>query len=200
MSNCPSCGAPYPPGATYCATCGQPVAAVPPAKPDSGKAVKTIVFIAVGAGCLLFAIAALGIVAALVIPNFINAKARAQQTRTMADQRSIATALEGYRADKNAYPAVATAAELGPVLAPYGHQGAAEDGWKHPLRYSCLSTGSEGCDSYELASPGRDGVFESEPGGYTQGSFEPTAYDSDLVIGDGLFTRWPEGKGRAGGG
>lgn len=198
MANCPHCGTPYPEGATYCGSCGQPVSgAVPggPAKPD--RTLRTIVIAAVAGGCLLVAIAVAGIVAAIFIPNFVDALHKAKQKRTVADVRAIATALESARSDGDRYPTVSDAAALGTVLAGHGYTGDGQDGWKHPLRYSCLSPAEGGCDSYELASAGRDGVFEHQPGEYPHEAFETTAYDSDVVISDGMFNRWPDGQGRA---
>jgi type II secretory pathway pseudopilin PulG len=204
MGTCPYCGTPYPEGATYCGSCGQPLTGALPrgaAKPD--RTLKSIVWIAAGGGCLLLLIAIAGIVAAIVIPNFVDAKNKAQQKRTVADVRTIATALESARSDDDHYPAVTDAAALGTALAGHGYKGNGKDGWDHPLRYTCLQKEDGGCTSYELASGGRDGAFEHAPGEYPQDPFEPTAYDSDIVMSDGMFSRWPSGQGRsldAGGG
>lgn len=204
MGTCPYCGTPYPAGATYCATCGQPVAAAGApgaAKPD--RTLKTIVWIAVAGGCLLVAIAVVGIVAALIIPNFLDALQKAKQKRTVADMRTIAVALESVRTDAGHYPAVNDAAALSTAVSGHGYIGNGQDGWKRPLRYTCLQQEDGGCTSYELASGGRDGAFEHGPGEYPQESFDTTAYDSDIVMSDGMFSRWPSGQGRsldAGGG
>jgi len=198
MANCPYCGTPYPAGATYCGTCGQPVVgglAPGAAKPD--KTMKTIVWIAVAGGCLLVAIAVAGILAALIIPNFLDALQKAKQKRTIADVRLISTALESARADDDHYPNASDAAALGTLLAGHGYSGNGQDGWQRPLRFTCLQPEGEGCASYELASGGRDGVFEHDPGEYPSESFETTAYDSDIVMSDGMFSRWPSGQGRS---
>jgi general secretion pathway protein G len=198
MGTCPYCGTPYPDGATYCGSCGQPVtdvAAQTSAKPD--RTMRWVLFAAVGGGCLLLLIAIIGIVAALFIPNFIDALQKAKQKRTIADVRSIATALESARADENHYPMVGDAAALGTALASHGYSGNGQDGWQRPLRYTCLQPEGEGCASYELASGGKDGVFEHDPGEYPGESFEPSAYDSDIVMSDGMFSRWPSGQGRS---
>lgn len=158
---------------------------------------KVVVIAAVAGGCLLLLLAVGGIVAALVIPNFLDALQKAKSKRTIADLRTIATSLEAYREQSGSYPAAASAAEVEPMLAAHGYQGKMQDGWQRPLRYTCLSQAEGGCASYELASAGRDGAFDQEPGGYQQESFAPTAYDSDIVLGDGMFNRWPEGQGRS---
>ncbi len=53
---------------------------------------------------LLIVVAIIGILAAIAVPNFLNAQLRAKVSRAMADERSIASALEMYRTDNNTYP------------------------------------------------------------------------------------------------
>ncbi len=53
---------------------------------------------------LLIVVAIIGILAAIAVPNFLNAQIRAKVARAEADQRSIGTALEAYQLDNNAYP------------------------------------------------------------------------------------------------
>ncbi len=53
---------------------------------------------------LLIVVAIIGILAAIAVPNFLNAQIRAKVSRAVADQRSISTALEAYRIDNNIYP------------------------------------------------------------------------------------------------
>ncbi|RJP19044.1 MAG: prepilin-type N-terminal cleavage/methylation domain-containing protein [Candidatus Omnitrophota bacterium] len=53
---------------------------------------------------LLIVVAIIGILAAIAVPNFINAQIRAKVARTMSDIRSISTALEMYNTDKGDYP------------------------------------------------------------------------------------------------
>ncbi|MFB3786069.1 MAG: type II secretion system protein [bacterium] len=53
---------------------------------------------------LLIVVAIIGILAAIAVPNFLNAQIRAKVARAEADERSIGTALECYRLDHNAYP------------------------------------------------------------------------------------------------
>ena len=57
---------------------------------------------------LLIVVAIIGILAAIAVPNFLNAQTRAQIARIEADAKSTATALEQYRLDQNAYPVDAT--------------------------------------------------------------------------------------------
>jgi len=53
---------------------------------------------------LLIVVAIIAILAAIAIPNFLQAQTRAKVSRAQADIRSILTALESYRVDHNAYP------------------------------------------------------------------------------------------------
>jgi len=53
---------------------------------------------------LLIVVAIIGILAAIAVPNFLNAQIRAKVARVQSDARSTGTALEQYRLDNNAYP------------------------------------------------------------------------------------------------
>ena len=50
---------------------------------------------------LLIVVAIIGIIAAIAIPNLLNAIDRGKQKRTMADMRSIGTSVESYAIDSN---------------------------------------------------------------------------------------------------
>jgi prepilin-type N-terminal cleavage/methylation domain-containing protein len=53
---------------------------------------------------LLIVVAIIAILAAIAVPNFLEAQTRAKVSRTYADMRSTATAQEAYRIDWNHYP------------------------------------------------------------------------------------------------
>ena len=53
---------------------------------------------------LLIVVAIIAILAAIAVPNFLEAQVRAKVSRTHADMRSIATAMESYMVDYNSYP------------------------------------------------------------------------------------------------
>ena len=52
---------------------------------------------------LLIVVAIIAILAAIAVPNFLEAQTRAKISRVKADMRSLATGLESYRVDNNAY-------------------------------------------------------------------------------------------------
>jgi len=53
---------------------------------------------------LLIVVAIIAILAAIAVPNFLEAQMRAKIARTLADCRSVALAVESYRIDWNKYP------------------------------------------------------------------------------------------------
>jgi len=189
VANCVHCGAAVPDRVARCPACGKP--------PQKSGIPKPLIIGLVALGCIPILIGAVGIVAALVIPNFIDALQKAKQKRTVADLQAIAVALDGRAADQPAgappYPAVETIDELAAELAPYGTV-VTMDGWKHPLRYACWpDLAADGCHAYRLASAGRDGVFDhDELGSYETAPFDPIEYDADIVLATDGFVRWPE--------
>lgn len=53
---------------------------------------------------LLIVVAIIGILAAIAVPNFLNAQVRAKVARTKGDLKALSTALEMYRLDNNQFP------------------------------------------------------------------------------------------------
>lgn len=53
---------------------------------------------------LLIVVAIIAILAAIAVPNFLEAQVRSKVSRTKADMRSLATAIESYAVDHNHYP------------------------------------------------------------------------------------------------
>ena len=52
---------------------------------------------------LLIVVAIIAILAAIAVPNFLEAQTRSKVSRTKSDQRTMATAMEAYFVDNNAY-------------------------------------------------------------------------------------------------
>jgi len=53
---------------------------------------------------LLIVVAIIAILAAIAVPNFLEAQTRSKVSRTASDMRSVAVAVEAYRVDNNDYP------------------------------------------------------------------------------------------------
>ena len=61
---------------------------------------------------LLIVVAIIAILAAILIPNFLRARAQSQVSASKGNMKNIATALESYFVDKGSYPAALS--NLGP--------------------------------------------------------------------------------------
>ncbi len=146
---------------------------------------------------LLIVIAIIGILAAIAIPNLLNAVQRGKQKRSMSDMRALATAIESYAVDNNYYPDAAcnpglftggTANPLGlssfTNLQPtYIAQVPRQDGWGRFFAYAVDTQHN----NYRLESNGRDGA----PTGLNCGT--TTDFNDDIVYANGTFIQWPEG-------
>ena len=64
---------------------------------------------------LLIVMAVIAILAAIAVPNFLEAQVRSKVSRVKSDHRSMATAIESYYVDNNAYPVNAEILWQGPV-------------------------------------------------------------------------------------
>jgi len=151
----------------------------------SGGNVAGIVIAVVVGGMML--VAMIGIIAAIAIPNLLNAIQRGKQKRTMSDVRAIATAVESRATDFNAYPEATSVDELIPVLVPtYAPSLPMKDGWEQP--FDVRTTGL----TYTIRSSGKDKLFEvDDPNLYERGV--TTSFAADIVFMNGEFVRYPEG-------
>jgi len=134
---------------------------------------------------LLIVVAIIGIIAAIAIPNLLNAINRGRQKRSMADMRSIATAVEAYAVDNSFYPkGLSTAPALETHISPtYLKNMPDSDGWRRTWN---VRTAADGF-SYTIESYGRDGGETSNLTGIT------TDFDDDIIYSNGVFVRYPEG-------
>lgn len=64
---------------------------------------------------LLIVVAIIGILAAIAVPNFLNAQLKAKVARVQGDLRAMKTAIEMYQMDQNGYPNCATLEVVGDV-------------------------------------------------------------------------------------
>jgi general secretion pathway protein G len=137
---------------------------------------------------LLMVVAIIGLVAAISVPNLLNAIQRGRQARTVGDVRTISNALGMYLQDFMSYPVASSWVSFGSVrshLLIYKGNLNELDGWKKQYMY--LSDG----DEYTLVSYGMNGVADLP---WTQG--RTGTFESDIVIQSGALVQWPEGLQR----
>lgn len=87
---------------------------------------------------LLIVVTIIAILAAIAVPNFLEAQVRAKISRSKADMRSISTAIEAYRVDSNKLPLA--------MLPPY-------PGYDPPSWWGFCSTGLTTPIAYMTALP-----------------------------------------------
>ena len=153
---------------------------------------------------LLIVVAIIGIIAALLIPNFLDALQKAKQKRTVADLRNVGTAEMSWLTDQIAaaaagatattfkltpYTAVAPSFVENKLVAQYIQQVPKKDGWKTNVDYY-MTTNFSLAQLIALRSYGQKGTPDGST--YTTGAFEPTDYEQDIVWADGFFCRWPQ--------
>ena len=147
---------------------------------------------------LLIVIAIIGILAAIAIPNLLAAVQRGRQKRSMADMRSLATAIESYAVDYNVYPIAAcdaglytsdtagtlTTGSFTDLQPSYIAKAPLQDGWGHFYGYAS----STAADQYRIECYGRDGTPAGSPNCGTTHNF-----NDDILYANGTFVQWPEG-------
>jgi len=140
---------------------------------------------------LLIVVAIIGIIAAIAIPNLLNAINRGRQKRTMADMRTIMTAIGAYAVDNMFYVAGQNSLDnLEAYLSPqYIKTFPRKDGWGTPYYFQSDSAGAD----YTLISYARDHTFDG-----TIPSTDTTTqnFNADIVGQGGMFTKYPEGTQR----
>ncbi len=155
---------------------------------------------------LLIVVAIIGIIAALLIPNFLDALQKAKQKRTVADIRNTGTAMFSWLTDQvgaaaagasasniktTTYGTEKTASDVAAKLVPqYLQDVPVNDGWKTSYDYFLNTENPLAAQVMLIRSLGRDKTVETED--YTVTAFDPTAYDEDIVWADGFFVRWPQ--------
>lgn len=111
---------------------------------------------------LLIVVAIIGILAAIAVPNFLNAQVRAKIARVKADIRALTTALQAYNIDKNNY------------IPDAGHPTMEDRSWKHlttPVAYISSISSAEDPFTYTTtgALTGSGGAFAGERTWYDYG-------------------------------
>lgn len=168
---------------------------------------------------LLIVIAIIGIIAAILIPNFLDSLQKAKQKRTMGDMKDVGTAWFSWLTDQYGAAAAAGAPttdkyEMPP--GPYAQTSLATDlqrtatfqgyiqavpqtdAWNTDFTY-CREPNATDVLTADAAlgmiSFGRNGTADD---GTTcgdevpTGAFDPTDYDQDLIWADGFFVHFPQ--------
>jgi type II secretory pathway pseudopilin PulG len=127
------------------------------------------------------------LVAALVIPNLLNAMNRGKQKRTMSSLRQIGVAIDEYHENYKSYPvgSKTTLSEIQTELArAHIYNLPLQDSWGGDFLYF-----SDGNGFYTIISTGKDRTLDG-----------PTLYPSlikefnnDIVFSNGYFVTLPEG-------
>lgn len=121
---------------------------------------------------LLIVVAIIAILAAIAVPNFLEAQVRSKCSRVKADMRTIATAMESYAVDNNKYP---------PNYDSGFYPGMPTN--DESLTFAALTTPI----AYAVSAP-RD-VFRPDPQELSRGNyFEYVASDSVLGLTNGKYT------------
>ena len=170
---------------------------------------------------LLIVVAIIGIIAAILIPNLIDALQKAKQKRTVADMRNIGTSWLSWVTDvvsagaaggagtntfnSGGYANALTRDELFATLHQsstffYTNEVPAVDGWKYSYAYG-WSGNPLSSTVISIASGGRNGDVTdiASVGTPVIGPFIPTQYDQNIIWADGFFVRWPGGADTGGG-
>lgn len=154
---------------------------------------------------LLIVVAIIGIIAALLIPNFLDALQKAKQKRTVSDMRNTGTAMFSWLTDEASAAAAGapstspfptgyvsiTADNLRAILVSQYLQEIPElDGWKNPYDFYLNTEDPLARQVMAIHSYGRDEKKDTGP--FTVTGFDPTDYDRDIIWTDGFFVRWPQ--------
>jgi type II secretion system protein G len=161
---------------------------------------------------LLIVVAIIGIIAAILIPNLIDALQKAKQKRTMADARNVGGAWFAWYTDQLSAAAAGAATtdfswsgftsitptslldQIGPSTThpTYIQTVPENDAWGNSFEYNQATDIATAPDHIiGLRSPGRDGVFDGTS--YVVKAFISSQFSKDIVWADGFFIQWPEG-------
>ncbi len=158
---------------------------------------------------LLIVVAIIGIIAAILIPNLLDALQKAKQKRTVSDVRSVGEAWFSWLTDQVGAAAAGaqtfnfdfgssiTAEQLQSTLFPsttffYIQTVPELDGWGGSYEYRLDNSNIAGYPVMGIRSPGRDKTTTGAQ--YPVGPFIATDYDQDIVWVDGFFVNYPAGS------
>ena len=164
---------------------------------------------------LLIVVAIIGIIAAILIPNLIDALQKAKQKRSVADIRTIGTAWMSWLTDAAGSSAAGSSATYTWLSSSFSHSGLQSllrpsntffylqevpslDAWQSAYEFGFIGATANllsGSNVMAVRSTGRDKSADTTS--YTPGPFVATDYDQDIVWADGYFVRYPGGVAAA---
>ena len=163
---------------------------------------------------LLIVVAIIGIIAALLIPNFLDALQKAKQKRTLSDARSMVTAFMSLVTDLSSAAAAGASTSAAVYDVTKGGMDAttadrveellvtryiqtlpALDGWKNAYEFYMGATITS-AQLFAVVSGGRDGSIDQGEA-FVVTSFTPTDYEQDIVWADGFAVRFPQNLKRS---
>ncbi len=112
---------------------------------------------------LLIVVAIIGILAAIAIPNLLNAQRRSRNATAATDTRQIVTQAALYILDNNAIPGVAAYNTLYDGTAPGGarYMAHATDTWNRGVDYAFATNGTTGeIQSWSVGSVGPGAAWQ----------------------------------------
>ena len=154
---------------------------------------------------LLIVVAIIGLLAAMLIPNLLDALQKTTQKKTMADARLLGGAMMGWLTDNISaaaagaqttvvdlaqYKTITPAALTNELVPAYIQDVPAYDGWKRAYDLYLDTVPPIDKQVMAIRSAGQGGVASGNT--YISGAFEPTHYEEDIVWVDGFFVRWPQ--------
>lgn len=159
---------------------------------------------------LLIVVAIIGIIAAILIPNLLDALQKAKQKRTVSDTRNVGTAWMSWLTDQVGAASAGSAkvyvggghaskeyVQVFGYLHPtssffYMQEVPQTDGWDYPYTYAANADLVQSAVLL-ICSSGRGGSpLQACNTTWTVHPFTATDYDQDIVWADGYFVRWPE--------
>lgn len=154
---------------------------------------------------LLLVVAIIGVIAAILIPNFLDSVQKARQKRTMAEMHETGKAMTTWFLDRVSGAAAGATAppfdisEFGSPVDPdmvesllvpvYISHLERKDSWGHAFEYYLQTDNLYSANVMAIRSPGDDGNFETS---YSPGPFTTTDYSEDIVWANGSFIHWPQ--------
>jgi type II secretion system protein G len=138
---------------------------------------------------LLIVVAIIGIIAAISIPNLLNAIQRGKQKRTMGDMRTCATADQAYAVD-NGQLVVAPVGAFSSLRTffetTYVNKLPTKDGWSTDFSYVAVT------NEFTITSYGKD--RNAGGGGAIAANGGTTNFKNDIVFSTGTFVQFPDGS------